>query len=76
VRDRIKTFAEIAKLEVGIFTKKAIEKAWWSLAFAIPRKLVYFATIRAGGYATTGKYGSDSPNDVDIMEVLKRWEST
>ena len=47
---------------------------WQWLAFRMPPVLVYHCTIRAGGYATVGKYGGDCPDDVSVMEVLKRWE--
>lgn len=40
----------------------------------IPKKLVYYATIRLIAHGTSGKYGHTNVSSVRAMTVLKRWE--
>jgi hypothetical protein len=42
--------------------------AWW-----LPRKVVYFAVIRAWAHATDGQYGSTVVPEVTADVVLRRW---
>lgn len=46
--------------------------AQW-LAARLPKRVVYYATIRAGAFATTGPYGDTLVPDVTFMEVLSRY---
>jgi len=50
-----------------------VEKFWFWLAWAVPRKLAYFCTIRLGVHATTGKYRYVDVPEVTYMDVLKAW---
>ena len=47
--------------------------ATW-IADHLPRKVVYFATIRAWAHATTEEYSSTTATEVTAVEVLDRWE--
>ena len=44
------------------------------IAFKIPRKLVYWAAIRLGAYATQDKYSDTIISGLFFMDALKRWE--
>lgn len=43
------------------------------IARRLPKRLIYWCTIRAISYATTGKYGNTEAPAICAMEVLKRW---
>jgi len=49
------------------------EKFWMALAWAVPRKLAYWCTIRVGAHATQGQYGNQIVPDLAFMDALKRW---
>ncbi len=57
-------------------SRQAIEKFWFSLAWKLPKKLVYYCGVRMGAHATTGQYGSDNVDEVTMIETLKRWART
>ena len=44
-----------------------------SLAWRLPRKLVYFCVIRMWAKTTTGKYGNTEVPALTVDEMLKRW---
>ena len=44
------------------------------IAHHLPRKVVYFATIRAWANATIEEYSSITATEVTAVEVLDRWE--
>jgi hypothetical protein len=44
------------------------------IVWHLPRSLVYWATIRLFAHATTGRWGSETPDSVTIWTALKRWE--
>lgn len=50
------------------------EKFWSRLAFAIPRPLVYWASIRLMANATTGKYSNQVVPELMAVDALQRWE--
>lgn len=50
------------------------ERLWRWLAWALPRDLAYWGAIRVMAYATMGRYGGTDPNELNVMEALKRWE--
>ena len=53
---------------------KRIAEAFWSkLASWMPRRLVYYCTIRLLVHATTGKYGNTVVPDLAAMDALERW---
>lgn len=44
------------------------------IAWALPHDLVMWASIRLMAHATQGKWGNQTPDSVNILEALKRWE--
>jgi hypothetical protein len=50
------------------------DRFWSWLAWKLPRRLAYWASIRVSAYATMGEYGNTSPNDISIMDALRRWD--
>lgn len=56
--------------------KKVInETLWMKLAWIMPKKLVYWCGVRMAGHATSGdEYGENHPDDVSVIDMLKRWE--
>lgn len=44
-----------------------------TLAFWLPKKLVYWCVIRAWAYATQGPYSSTVATSISASEVLNRW---
>lgn len=45
-----------------------------AIAWALPRRVVWWANIRAGAHATSGRWGTDSPAEVKAVTVLERWD--
>jgi hypothetical protein len=56
--------------------EKLSEKFWMKLAWALPRKLVMWSSIRLIAHATTGKYGSTVVPELSAMDAVKRWDET
>lgn len=45
------------------------------LAYLLPRKIAYWSFIRVTAEAaTTGKYSNTHPDQLSVMEALKRYE--
>jgi len=51
------------------------DKFWLWLAHRLPRKLVYYASIRLMAHATTGDYSYTVVPELTIMEALERWDT-
>jgi hypothetical protein len=53
-----------------------IEKMQMAIAWRLPRWLVYWALVRAGAYATTGKYGAEvtDTHALSYSTMTKRWK--
>ena len=49
------------------------EKFYTWVTWKLPKKLVYWCAVRLMAWATQGQWGNQSPNDVNIMDALKRW---
>jgi hypothetical protein len=47
---------------------------WEWLSYLLPRKLVYYATIRLWAYATTGKYSTVEAPSATVIDCIKRWK--
>lgn len=62
------------RLRIRIFLRQLKEKVVIKIAWKLPRYLVLWCSIRLMAYATTGEYGKEHPDDVSIMDALKRWE--
>jgi hypothetical protein len=50
------------------------ERAPMWLAWALPRRAVYWAAIRVIAHATQGKWGSTEVPTLTAMDALRRWE--
>ncbi len=55
--------------------EKLKEKMWTGLAWALPKQLVYWCSIRLMAHATVGDYGNTDPSTLNAMDALKRWET-
>lgn len=49
------------------------ERFWMWLAWRLPLRLVYWATVRCAAHATTGQYGDTVTPGVTIIQMLERW---
>jgi hypothetical protein len=59
----------------GYTVPKYRERAEMRFAWALPRRLAYWAAIRVIANATTGQYGSTVVPELTAMDALKRWEA-
>jgi hypothetical protein len=50
------------------------ERLWMWVAWRLPRRLVYWASIRLMSTATCGAYSDRTPTEVNIMEALHAWD--
>jgi hypothetical protein len=48
---------------------------WLSLAWLLPKRLVYWSSIRLMAHATQGEYGAQEVPALLAMDALKRWET-
>jgi hypothetical protein len=62
-------------LELKMYRRHLRERILICLAWAMPRSLAYWATIRLGAHATTGQYSNQSPCDLKFMDTLQRWDA-
>ena len=51
-------------------------KLWHRLAYMLPRRLVYWATIRLAAEATTGQYNDTIVPELTVTEALRLWDRT
>lgn len=51
-----------------------MEKIWIKLAWALPRKLVYWCSIRLMANATQGRWSNQEVPALTAVDALKRWE--
>ena len=51
-----------------------IEKLLMFIAWRMPRKLVYWCSIRLMANATTGIYGNTIVPELSAIEALNRWK--
>lgn len=50
------------------------EKVVMRIAWALPKKLVYWCAIRVMAHATTGKHQDQVVPDLLALEALDRWD--
>lgn len=50
-----------------------MEKLWTWVSWKLPRKLVYWASVRLMAYATTGEHASKEAPKVTILDALQAW---
>jgi len=53
--------------------RRRMDRFWRWLSFKLPKKLVYYATIRLWAFSTTGTWGDTEVTGLSISEALKRW---
>lgn len=46
----------------------------WVVRHLLPRRVIYWALIRAGSHATTGKWSSQIVPDLTLTDTIQRWE--
>jgi hypothetical protein len=56
-----------------ISISRLTEKCWTTLAWLMPKKLVYWCSIRLMVNATTGEHSSQVVPELTAMDALKRW---
>ena len=59
---------EVLKNKINYFLKDGV---WFLLAMRMPRKLVYYAIIRAWAYSTSNTYTDKTPDECTWAMVLK-----
>lgn len=50
-----------------------IEKITVTIAWWLPRRLVYWCAIRVGAHATRGPYSHEEVPSLKFIDALKRW---
>lgn len=65
---------KLFKIKYSIRT--AIDKICEGVAYALPKRIAYFAMIRIFVHGTTNKYGNTVATEVTAIEILKRWETS
>jgi len=55
--------------------KRLLDKAFWVIAFHLPKKLVYCCALRLMAYATQGEYSDTVVPELLGMTALQRWSS-
>lgn len=50
------------------------ERALLAIVNRLPRRVVYWATIRLWAHATSGPWSSTIATELRVDEALKRWE--
>lgn len=61
------------RVHAGWQWRRFKEWFWSGLAWKLPRPLAYWATIRVGAHATTGKYSGEDVPSVSFIDCLQRW---
>lgn len=56
-----------------LWIKDTIEMIQIKIAWALPHKIVMWASIRLIANATQGEWGNEHPGDVSVMDALDRW---
>jgi len=51
-----------------------IDKFYYWLAWALPRRVVYYAFIRVAAHASVGKFGSVIVSELTCFQAMERWE--
>lgn len=60
--------------EFKLMIKEVTEMIQIKIAWALPHKIVMWASIRLISHATQGVYGGECPDDVSVMQALSRWD--
>lgn len=54
--------------------EEMMNKFYLWLAYRLPRRLVYWASIRLMAHATQGQWSTQIVPDLSAMDALQRWE--
>jgi len=57
------------RIPEGLLDKIMMTVAWW-----LPRRLVYWCAIRVGSYATVGEYRNQVVPDLTFQQAIDRWQ--
>jgi hypothetical protein len=49
------------------------DRFWMRVAYWLPSRLVYFASVRMIAHATTGEYGATIVPELSAMDAIDRW---
>jgi len=52
-----------------------IDKIWMWVAWRLPKRLVYWATIRLMTHATVKEWSDESVTELNAMDALGRWDT-
>jgi len=58
---------------IKIRIREIKEKLQMKIAWALPKWLVMWTSVRMISHATTGEYGSTIVPELSAMDALKRW---
>ena len=67
-------FEKLKYFDIKYKSRKFIEKLWLWFIWKLPRKLIYWSSIRLMANATTGEYSSQEVSKINIIDALSRWE--
>ena len=70
---KFRTIWSLKGMPVKERCRRTIELWTIKLAWALPRKLAYWAAIRVISNATTGQYSNQIVPELYAMEALDRW---
>lgn len=59
--------------EFKLMLKEMREMINIKIAWALPHQLVLWCFLRVAAYATQGKWGTENPDDVSVMQAIDRW---
>jgi hypothetical protein len=45
-----------------------------NIAWHLPREIAYWCFVRVASHATAGKYGDTYPDQLTVMDAMKRWD--
>lgn len=54
--------------------RRGRERALMWIAWHLPRKLAYWAFVRVAAHGTTGEWSGSVPDQLNIMEAMRRWD--
>jgi len=69
----LKEKIEGAKFEASGLWYRTREKLLFWAVWKLPRRVVEIATVRAWADASSGPFGNETPTDMTVDLVLKRW---
>lgn len=65
---------DIIGYELRYLKRKYKQKAAAAIAWRLPKSVAYWAAIRVGANATTGKYATQVVPELTFMDAIRRWD--